>query len=176
MKKTIFTILTLATVAIGGNAQTDTYTLSQCLKKGLENNYSLRITRNEEEIAHNNATLANAGYLPTVDLGAGYNGSLSGNDTKQRASGETEMSRSNFDNTVSAGIDVNWTIFDGFKTSTNYKQLKEMERMGETETRLALENFIAGLASEYYNFLQQRLRLNNYYNAVLLSKERLRIV
>mgnify|MGYP003298971443 CR=1 FL=1 len=59
MKKTIFTILTLATVAIGGNAQTDTYTLSQCLKKGLENNYSLRITRNEEEIAHNNATLAN---------------------------------------------------------------------------------------------------------------------
>ena len=68
MKKTIFTILTLATVAIGGNAQTDTYTLSQCLKKGLENNYSLRITRNEEEIVHNNATLANAGYLPTVDL------------------------------------------------------------------------------------------------------------
>ena len=176
MKKTIFTILTLATVAIGGNAQTDIYTLSQCLKKGLENNYSLRITRNEEEIAHNNATLANAGFLPTVDLGAGYNGSLSGNDTKQRASGETEMSRGNFDNTVSAGIDVNWTIFDGFKTSTNYKQLKEMERMGETETRLALENFIAGLASEYYNFLQQRLRLNNYYNAVLLSKERLRIV
>ena len=174
MKKQLLTILSLVTIAFSGNAQT--YTLSQCLKKGLENNYSLRITRNEEEVAHNNATLANAGYLPTIDLATGYNGSLNSNDTKQRLTGEVDKSRNNFDNTVSAGIDVNWTIFDGFKTSTTYKQLKEMEKMGETETRIAIEDFIAGLAAEYYNFLQQRLRLNNYYNAVLLSKERLRIV
>ena len=174
MKKTILTIFALAAIVLGGNAQT--YTLSQCLKKGLENNYSLRITRNQEEVAHNNATLANAGYLPTIDLGAGYNGSLNGNDTKVRATGETEQSRSNFDNNISAGVDVNWTIFNGFKTKTTYRQLQEMEKMGETQTRLAIEDFIAGLAAEYYNFLQQRLRLNNYYNAVLLSKERLRIV
>ncbi len=174
MKKRILTLLAFAAIAIGSNAQT--YTLSQCLKKGLENNYSLRITRNDEEIAHNNATLANAGYLPTVDLGAGYNGSLGSNDSKLRDTGETDKTRNSFDNTLSAGVDVNWVIFDGFKTSTNYKQLKEMERMGETQTRIAIEDFIAGLTAEYYNFLQQRLRLNNYYNAVLLSKERLRIV
>ena len=174
MKRTILTIFALVAIVFGSDAQT--YTLSQCLKKGLENNYSLRITRNKEEVAHNNATLANAGYLPTIDLGAGYNGSLGGNDTKVRATGETEQSRNNFDNGVNAGIDLNWTIFNGFKASTNYKQLQEMEKMGETETRLAIEDFIASLASEYYNFLQQRLRLNNYYNAVLLSKERLRIV
>ena len=174
MKKRILTLLAFAAIALGSNAQT--YTLSQCLKKGLENNYSLRITRNDEEIAHNNATLANAGYLPTVDLGAGYNGSLGSNDSKLRDTGETDKTRNSFDNTLSAGVDVNWVIFDGFKTSTNYKQLKEMERMGETQTRIAIEDFIAGLTAEYYNFLQQRLRLNNYYNAVLLSKERLRIV
>ena len=174
MKKTILTIFAIAAIVFGSDAQT--YTLSQCLKKGLENNYSLRITRNEEEVAHNNATLANAGYLPTIDLGAGYNGSFGGNDAKVRATGETDQSRNNFDNTLSAGVDLNWTIFDGFKTSTTYKQLQEMEKMGETQTRLAIEDFIAGLAAEYYNFLQQRLRLNNYYNAVLLSKERLRIV
>lgn len=174
MKRTILTIFALTAIAFSSNAQT--YTLSECLKKGLENNYSLRITRNEEEVAHNNATLANAGYLPTIDLGAGYNGSLSGNSSKLRSTGDVENSGNSFDNTLSAGIDVNWTIFDGFKTSTTYKQLKEMEKMGETETRLAIEDFIANLASEYYNFLQQRLRLDNYYNAVLLSKERLRIV
>ena len=174
MKRTILTIFALTAIAVSSNAQT--YTLSECLKKGLENNYSLRITRNAEEVAHNNATLANAGYLPTIDLGAGYNGSLSGNSSKLRSTGDVENSGNSFDNTVSAGIDVNWTIFNGFKTSTTYKQLKEMEKMGETETRLAIEDFIANLASEYYNFLQQRLRLDNYYNAVLLSKERLRIV
>ncbi len=174
MKKRLLTLFAIAAVAIGSNAQT--YTLSQCLKKGLENNYSLRITRNEEQVAHNNATLSNAGYMPTVDLAAGYNGSLDSNISKMRETGETEGTSNSFGNTVSTGIDINWTIFDGFKTSTTYKQLKEMEKMGEIETRLAIEDFIAGLTAEYYNFLQQRLRLNNYYNAVLLSKERLRIV
>jgi len=174
MKKRLLTLFAIAAVAIGSNAQT--YTLSQCLKKGLENNYSLRITRNEEQVAHNNATLSNAGYMPTVDLATGYNGSLDSNISKMRETGETEGTSNSFGNTVSAGIDINWTIFDGFKTSTTYKQLKEMEKMGEIETRLAIEDFIAGLTAEYYNFLQQRLRLNNYYNAVLLSKERLRIV
>ena len=174
MKKTILTIFALALSVLGGNAQT--FTLSQCLKKGLENNYSLRITRNEEEVAHNNATAANAGYMPTIDLAAGYNGSIGGNSSKQRTTGEIEKSGNSFDNNVSAGVDVNWTIFNGFKTKTTYEQLKEMEKMGETGTRLAIEDFIADLTAEYYNFLQQRMRLHNYYNAVLLSKERLRIV
>ena len=174
MKRTLLTIFALAAVVIGSDAQT--FTLSQCLKKGLENNYSLRITRNEEEVAHNNATAANAGYMPTIDLAAGYNGTLGGNSTKLRATGDVDNSGNSFDNNISAGVDVNWTIFNGFKTSTTYKQLKEMEKKGETQTRLAIEDFIADLTSEYYNFLQQRLRLNNYYNAVLLSKERLRIV
>ena len=174
MKKSILTLFAFAAIAFGSNAQT--YTLSQCLKKGLENNYSLRITRNEEEIARNNATLANAGYLPTIDLGAGYNGSLNGSNAKMRETGDVETDRGNFDNSVNAGVDINWTIFNGFKTSTTYKQLKEMERMGKTGTRLAIEDFIADLTAEYYNFLQQRMRLQNYYNAVLLSKERLRIV
>ena len=60
--KRITTILAVIATATTLNAQT--YTLSRCLELGLENNYSLRITRNEEQIAHNNATLANAGYLP----------------------------------------------------------------------------------------------------------------
>ena len=142
----------------------------------MKNNYSLRITRNEELISHNNATLANAGFLPTLDLSAGYDAQLNSNNSEMRATGEIDKTRNAFDQTANAGIDLNWTIFDGFNISTNYKKLKELERMGETNTRIAIEDFIAEMAAEYYNFLQQRLRLNNYYNAVLLSKERLRIV
>ena len=49
-------------------------TLKDCLEEGLQNNYSLRIVHNEEQISKNNATLGNAGYLPTVELSAGYIG------------------------------------------------------------------------------------------------------
>lgn len=75
--------------------------------------------------------------------------------------------------TVNVGLNLNWTIFDGFNISTTYKQLKELERQGETNTRIAIEDFIADLASEYYNFIQQKIRLKNFHYAMSLSKERL---
>ena len=43
-------------------------TLRRCLEIGLERNYDVRIVRNDERISDNNATAANAGMLPTVDL------------------------------------------------------------------------------------------------------------
>ena len=152
------------------------YTLKKCLEEGLANNYSIRITRNEEQVSHNNATLANAGYLPTLDLSAGYSGSLDNTNSKNRSTGTTTGERNIYDQTLQAGLDVNWTLFDGFNISTTYKQLKELERLGETNTRITLEDFIAGLTAEYYNYVQQEIRLKNFLYAVSLSKERLRIV
>lgn len=175
MKKRTFTTTALF-IAVSAWATAQTLTLQRCLEKGLENNFSLRISRNQEQVAHNNATLANAGYLPEVDLNAGYNASLANSDSKLRATGETTEMRNSLDQATTAGIAVNWTIFDGFGISTSYRQLKELERMGEINTRITLEDFIAGLTAEYYNFIHQKLRLENYYYAVILSKERLRIV
>ena len=77
---------------------------------------------------------------------------------------------------MNAGIDLNWTVFDGFNISTTYKQLQELERQGATNTRIAIEDFIASLTAEYYNYIQQEIRLKNFRYAVSLSKERLRIV
>ncbi len=152
------------------------YTLKQCLEEGLMNNYSLRITRNEELVSKNNATLANAGYLPTVDLTAGYTGVLDNTNTEERSSGTVARQRGIFDQTLDAGIDLNWTIFDGFSITSTYKQLQELKRQGETNTRIAIEDFIATLTAEYYNYVQQEIRLKNFRYAVSLSKERLRIV
>ena len=59
---------------------------------------------------------------------------------------------------------------------THYQRLQELRRQSATQTRMALEDYVADLTAEYYNFVQQRLRLRNLRNAVALSKERLRIV
>ena len=175
MKRIIIT-LCICTAWVASTYAQYPYTLKKCLEEGLANNYSIRITRNEEQISHNNATLANAGYLPTVDLSAGYTGTLDNTDTKSRSTGTTASERNIYDQTLKAGLDVNWTLFDGFNISTTYKKLKELERQGETNTRITLEDFIAGLTAEYYNYVQQEIRLKNFLYAVSLSKERLRIV
>lgn len=177
MKRTILSVIAILSAACILQAQqVPTYTLKSCLELGLQNNYSLRITRNEEQVSKNNATWGNAGYLPTLDLSAGYKGTLDNTDTKVRATGETLSENGVFDQAVNAGINLNWTIFDGFNITANYQKLKELERQGETNTRIAVEDLIANIAAEYYNYVQQKIRLKNFRYAVSLSKERMRIV
>ena len=156
-------------------AQPPVYTLKDCLEQGLLNNYSLRITRNQERVSENNATLANAGALPTLDLSAGYSGTLGDTETKLRATGATSKENGAFDQTLDAGINLEWTVFDGFNITATYQQLKELERQGKTDTRIALEDLIANIAAEYYNFVQQKIRLKNFHYAMTLSRERVRI-
>lgn len=160
MKRTLLSFLIILCTALAVQAQpAPVYTLKSCLEQGLLNNYSLRITRNEQQVSKNNATLANAGYLPTLDLSAGYKGTLDNTETKLRTTGETTKENGVFDQTVDAGINLSWTIFDGFNITANYQKLKELERQGETNTRIAIEDLIANIAAEYYNYVQHTIRL-----------------
>ena len=177
MKRTIlFFIATICAILVLQAQSIPVYTLKSCLEQGLLNNYSLRIARNEEQISENNATLGNAGYLPSLDLSAGYKSTLNTTETKIRATGKTAKDNNVFDQTIDAGINLNWTLFDGFNITANYQKLKELKRQGETNTRIAIEDLVANIAAEYYNYVQQKIRLKNFRYAVSLSKERLRIV
>ncbi|MCE5205284.1 MAG: TolC family protein [Porphyromonadaceae bacterium] len=150
--------------------------LQECLQTGLENNYGLQIIRNEALISDNNVTLGNAGFLPEVSLDAGHNLRSSNSDQFPAEGGETVRTRNATTGTTDAGVNLNWTLFEGFRVQTNYKRLQELQTAGELNTRQAVENFIADLTAEYYNYVQQQLRLGNLKYAVALSRERLRIV
>ena len=172
---TTFILSALHSETLQASKEARPQTLKECLEKGLSKNYSLRIIRNEEQMAANNATMENAGMLPSVSLSAGYSGSAYGNNTTSRE-GDVTKNRGVYDDGIDAGIDVSWTLFDGFKTVANYDRLRELHLLSSTQTRLAVEDYVAELTAEYYNFVQQRQRLDNYVSAVELSRERLRIV
>ncbi len=151
--------------------------LRELIEKGLEHNFHIKMVRNEQRITDNNATIGNAGYLPTLDLNTNVGGTESNTgqfpmDDNDAVVRETGVSNQN----LSAGVNLNWTIFDGFHIQANYASLKELQKMGELNTRMQIEFYVADLANEYYNFIQQCIRLDNLESAVKLSKERLRIV
>ncbi|MDR2765262.1 MAG: TolC family protein [Tannerella sp.] len=173
MKRIVLTVV-LTACGAGIYAQ-EVYSLKQCIETGLERNYSIRIVRNEEQIAANNATRGNAGYLPTADLNAGFSGTTHNYDNRLTG-GETERLTGVHTETAEAGLNLNWTAFDGFGIRAEYARLKELQRMGELNTRMTIEDFIASIAGEYYNLVRQMIRLKNLRYAVSLSRERLRIV
>ena len=148
-------------------------TLQECLARGLEHNFSIKMVKNQQEVSANNATPANAGLLPTVDVSASYSGDFSTTRTTPRATGNTTTERGAYDGTLDAGIDLNWTVFDGFSVWTNYKQLKLLKEQGELQTRLAIEDYVASLTAEYYNFIQENIRLKNFrYASAQYMKQR----
>ena len=182
MKRALLTAVLLGAYAAAGAQETPAdcgadapLTLRKCLEIGLEQNYDVRIVRNEELIGDNDATAANAGMLPTVGLTAGYAGTLDNDRTTTPRDGDAVSESGVYDQTASVGLAVNWTLFDGFRIRTNYKRLKEMQQKGALKTRIAIEDFMASLTAEYYNYIQQTLRLQNFRYAVGLSRERLRI-
>ena len=66
MKRIIYIVTACVFVSVSTAKAQRIYSLRDCLEEGLQNNYSLRIVHNEEQISKNNATLGNAGYLPTT--------------------------------------------------------------------------------------------------------------
>ena len=169
-------LLTLVLTAMTAAPAAAQHTLGRCIRDGLQQNYSLRIVRGQEQTAANNATRANAGYLPTVTARGTYTGAVGQWRKSQTGTQPATTEHGIVDHSVQAGVFAEWTVFDGYKIQTNYQRLQELRRQSEIQTRIALEDYVGELATEYYNFVQQRLRMRNLTHAVALSAERLRIV
>lgn len=150
------------------------YELKDCIKIGLEKNFSLLIAKNDETIAKNNYTIGNAGFLPSLDLSSWYGGTLN-NTTTNLTDGSKNLSTGLYNTTANAGLTMGLTIFNGFNVQTTYKKLNELRQIGELNTQLVIENLIADIISGYYDYIQQIQLLTNLKYAVTLSKERLRI-
>ena len=140
IKSILIFVLTLGTALLPAVAQT--LTLHDCIQRGANNNYSLRMVRNEAERAANNATKANAGYLPTVTARGNYDAALDSRNTHSKASGVVRERRQ-VEHQAGVGVFAEWTLFDGYKIQTNYQRLRELKAQSETQTRLAIENHVA---------------------------------
>jgi len=170
-----FLILSLLILSQSRYSEAQTvYNLNDCIRIGLDKNFSILVARNNETISNNNYTLGNAGYLPSLNLSGNYNG-VSNNTTSKLTDGTTTKSNIALNTTASAGLNLGWTIFNGFNVSTTYKKLGELKKIGALNTQLAVENLVADIVLGYFAYIQQVQMLKNLEYAVMLSKERLRI-
>lgn len=152
----------------------EVYDLSRCVVTGLEQNFAVKIVRNQEAIAENNYSRGAAGFLPLVTTTNRFGGNIA-TTTQNMNDGSQNISDGVHNTTGSAGITVDMPLFRGFNIQTTYQKLNELKKIGGLNTQMSMENLVAQIVAEYYFHIQQLNHYNNMEYAVSLSRERVRI-
>ena len=143
-------------------------TLDSCIQRALEANYSIRIVRNRQQQAENDVTVGP--FLPTVTVSASQDQTIS-NGRVESMSGtrEQDWSRSN---SLTAGVALNWTLFDGFEMFVTRNRYEELRSIGELNTKAAIENLVVEVASCYYEVVRQQSKVDAARHTLELSMTR----
>ena len=147
-------------------------TKNEALKIALENNYGVKIANNNLEIAKNNSSVYNSGFLPIVSTNAGANYNNSNQEIQRQDGSITDISGAET-KSFNASVNLNYTIFDGLGRKYNYKQLKETYNLTELQVRETIENTYLQLFNVYFQIARLSENTKNLKETLEISKQRL---
>ena len=127
----------------------ETLTKKEAVAITLENNYGILLSNNNNEIAANNASVYNTGYLPTI-TGSGNATYSNNNSDFTFQTGEKSSVKNADSQNFGASIGLNYVIFDGFGRSYNFKKLQQTSQLSKLETKAVIEQTIIKLFNNYY--------------------------
>ena len=145
---------------------------SKAIALALEHNYGIQIANNNVEVAENNQSVLNSGYLPTLtgNAGATYN---QDNLSADFSNGQSTTLNGAESSRYNAGISLNYTLFDGLGRYYDYKILKEEYNLTELQARETIENTVTQLLAVYYDVARRTENLKSLQETLNISKDRL---
>ncbi|WP_088339579.1 TolC family protein [Robiginitalea sediminis] len=176
--------LFLLCICLGGLsavwAQDTLLTRETAVTLALENNFGIQVARNQVEVADNNASLLNSGYLPTLTGIAGAN--YSRNNSRTEFPGQFDENGNPVPDVeindaetqqYTGSLNVNYTLFDGLGRYYNYKSLKERYALSELQARETIENTILQLFSVYFEVARLSENERIFEEALRISRDRI---
>ncbi|PRX55391.1 TolC family protein [Flagellimonas meridianipacifica] len=146
--------------------------VDQAIAIALENNYDLKIAKNNTKLADVQTGILNSGYLPTVSASSGVNYS----DENQNVLFLDQTSTS-VDGAVTesynASITAEYVIFDGLVRKFTNQNNEENLNLARLQERQQIENSIISIYDAYFNTAFQKQVVENLELNVSNSKDRL---
>ena len=137
--------------------------LAQAVSKGMENNYAIRISELDKNIAANNNTWGAAGRWPQLSF------SLPGNYSRFNNPGSFLAGREN----VAGNLDLDWVLFDGFGIQANKERFSLLEEQSAGNAAIIIETNIQAIVLGYNQVLVEEAQLDVLQDVLDNSKERL---
>lgn len=153
-------------------SQQKKWTLQDCVNHALENNISVKQTENSLLISDQDIIAAKGQFMPSVGSSLGQRMSIgSGFDpvTNQRINNQTTHS-------FSYNVNVNQTIFNGFRTLNLYKQAQLSKETSELELSRIKDDISLNVVNAYLNALFNKENLETALAQFEFSKKQLKQV
>lgn len=159
---------------ISGNGFSQVLTLKEAIAIMLQNNFDILIIQVDQKKAENFATRGNAGFWPTLILNAGYNASTTSID--QRFSNGLEINTNGVNTSnLSGNLGLNWTLFDGGQIQLEYKRLKQLDIIAQSQLRETIQTQVANLIKNYNQIVFLNEQIKAIQTALELAETKLEI-
>ena len=159
--------------SVSGWAQ-ELLTVKEAVELALENNYDIRLSKNDLLIAEENVTYGNAGMLPSVTANFTQNNSVQNSTQIQNTGVERSLDNAK-NNNMNYGVSVGWTIFDGLGMFSRYETLEELRKQGDVFLKRTILTRVSDVIRTYYTIVEQQNLLEAMDTTIMISQERLQI-
>ena len=176
MKFSYLCLIVLFTFIYSSVSAQKLLSLEESIQLGLQNHYSIQISKKREKQALNDNTPGNAGFLPTITGTLNKNYTISGLDQEFFGGLRAPLVQSGVNsNSANGGVAMVWTLYDGKGMFILRDRFKELQNLGAKQTETAIENLISLISSSYYDLIRQNLRVNNFKKGLEISNDRLKL-
>ncbi|MEO6454214.1 MAG: TolC family protein [Ginsengibacter sp.] len=171
IKATLFLYLLLSATCL--RAQ-QLLTPEEAIATALQNNYEIRLSRNDSIIYAIDYSYANAAFLPTLNANGGYLNN--NNNQKQKLADGTDKERNGIvSKNINASLGLEWVLFDGLKMFATRDRLKELLQLGDLTIKNQITDIIANVIVTYYNIVRQKQQLKAIEEQMIINRERLHL-
>lgn len=162
-----------AMIPIRSEAQVQ-ITLKEAMELALVNNFEILLAKAEAGISANNATIGNAGMLPSIGVTAGQQNAID-NTRQEFITGDVQERDGARSFNFAAAAQLNWTLFDGLAMFTTHQQLKKLQQQGEANVRSAMQQVLHDVVVGYYGIIRQQQAIDLAEATLALSEERVQL-
>jgi len=143
--------------------------LDEAINRALESNFGIRTAHLRTEASATSNSWGAAGALP--NLSTFVTGSTSVSDQTENP---TSFIQEKFETDgINAGVNFNWTLFNGMGMFTSKSRLDLLESQSEGQATLIIEQTVEAVDRTYHNVLLQTELLSVLAESMSLSRQRL---
>lgn len=144
-----------------------TLTLQEAIAQSLKNNYGILIERERINQATLNNNWGETGRFPTINLLFQQNNGVNNIDNPA-----SFLSGNVINNSIQPALNVNWVIFNGFRTKIAKHRLEQLQEESEGNAEIIIQNAIQAVILGYYRVILEKERIDVLKKVLNYSRDR----